>query len=149
MTTSVRTRPAVHRNGMPIKFYVWHGTPPKPRPSRPKQRPAKPARAKPRINANAAKTHCRKKHRYDDVNTYRDPSGRRHCRTCERERFQQQSQAKSVQRSRVDLTDPCVAIVIEALNQIARTNHTRAETAALAVSALRDAGLLTPNGTAQ
>jgi hypothetical protein len=147
--TSLRSAPTGYRTGIPVKFYVWRGTPPKPRPPRPRQRPSKQPSVKPRVNANAAKTHCRKKHLYDDANTYRDPSGRRHCRTCQREKFQQQSHAKSVQRSGVDLADPCVAAIIEALNRSPRQNHTRAETAALAVSALRDAGLVPPRGAAQ
>lgn len=32
--------------------------------------------------ANAAKRRCPKGHRYDERNTYRDASGRRHCRRC-------------------------------------------------------------------
>jgi len=31
------------------------------------------------------KTHCPKGHPYDEANTYRDPSGRRSCRTCRTE----------------------------------------------------------------
>jgi hypothetical protein len=150
MTTTVRTRPAGHRNGIPVQFYVWRGPPPKPRPAQPKPpRARKSAKPKPWFSANRGKTHCPKKHLYDDANTYRDRSGRRHCRACQRERFQQQSQAKSAQRSGVELADPCVAAVIDALNRIPRQNHTRAEIAALAVSALRQAGLLPPNGAAQ
>jgi hypothetical protein len=30
------------------------------------------------------KTHCPQRHPYDDENTYTDPAGRRHCRTCQR-----------------------------------------------------------------
>jgi len=150
MTTSVRAWPTGHRNGIPVNFYVWRGTPPKPRPAQPKPpRRRKPPKPKPWRSANRAKTHCPKKHPYDDANTYRYPSGRRQCRACQRERTQQKSQAKSAQRSGVDLTDPCVAAVIDALNRAPRQNHTRAETAQLAVSALRQAGLLPPNGAAQ
>lgn len=35
---------------------------------------------------NAARTECVNGHRFDDVNTYTDPSGRRRCRICQRER---------------------------------------------------------------
>ena len=31
---------------------------------------------------NARKTHCPQGHPYDLLNTYTDPAGRRHCRTC-------------------------------------------------------------------
>lgn len=34
----------------------------------------------------ARKTACPRNHPYDKSNTYVDPSGRRHCRTCKRER---------------------------------------------------------------
>lgn len=34
---------------------------------------------------NAAKTHCANGHPYDQGNTYTDPKGYRHCRTCRRE----------------------------------------------------------------
>jgi len=34
----------------------------------------------------AMRTHCPKGHAYDDVNTYRDPSGGRRCHECRRER---------------------------------------------------------------
>jgi hypothetical protein len=149
MTTSVRARPVGHRNGIPVTFYVWRGTPPKPRPAQPKPRAPKPAKAKPWFSANGAKTHCPKKHPYDDANTYRHPSGRRHCRACRREQDQQRSRARSQQRSGVDLTDPCVTAVIDAVSRIRWQNHTRAEIAALAVSALRDAGLLPTKGAAQ
>lgn len=33
---------------------------------------------------NSSKTHCPQKHLYDDENTYRNPSGDRFCRTCNR-----------------------------------------------------------------
>lgn len=33
---------------------------------------------------NARKTHCPRGHPYDEVNTYRKPSGGRHCRKCRR-----------------------------------------------------------------
>lgn len=36
------------------------------------------------IVLNAAKTRCPAGHEYDLLNTYSDPSGRRHCRTCRR-----------------------------------------------------------------
>lgn len=36
-------------------------------------------------NPNANKTQCRHGHPYDGPNTYVDPQGRRHCRTCMRE----------------------------------------------------------------
>lgn len=42
---------------------------------------------------NANKTHCPAEHPYDDINTYVDPQGNRHCRTCARERRQQRSVA--------------------------------------------------------
>ena len=148
MTTTVRTRPTGHRNGIPVTFYVWRGTPPKPRPAQPKPRARKPAKPKPWFSANRAKTHCPKKHPYDDANTYRHPSGRRQCRACRREQDQQRSRARSIQRSGVDLTDPCVTAVIDAVSRIRWQNHTRAEIAALAVSALRQAGLLPPKGAA-
>ena len=32
------------------------------------------------------KTHCSRGHAYDEVNTYIDPDGHRHCRACRRER---------------------------------------------------------------
>lgn len=35
---------------------------------------------------NHRKTHCPRGHAYDLLNTYRDPSGRRHCIICERAR---------------------------------------------------------------
>lgn len=35
---------------------------------------------------NTRKTHCPQLHRYDQLNTYVDSRGRRHCRTCARER---------------------------------------------------------------
>lgn len=34
---------------------------------------------------NAAKTHCVQGHRYSPTNTYTDPLGYRHCRTCRRQ----------------------------------------------------------------
>jgi hypothetical protein len=34
---------------------------------------------------NAAKTHCPRRHIYDEANTYISPDGRRHCRACARE----------------------------------------------------------------
>lgn len=34
---------------------------------------------------NSRKTHCPKGHPYDEVNTYVDRTGARHCRTCGRE----------------------------------------------------------------
>jgi hypothetical protein len=146
MTTSMQTRPAGHRNGLPVKFYVWHGTPPKPRPKPPP--PPRP-RAEPRPHANAAKTHCPNNHAYDDDNTYRSPSGRRHCRACQRERTQQKSLARSLERSGIDLTDPRVAVVIDAVSRVRWPSRTRAEIAALAVSALRKAGELSQTGAAQ
>jgi hypothetical protein len=145
MTTSMRTRSAGYRNGLPVKLYIWRGEPPKPRPKPPP--PPKPPRAK-RPHANAAKTHCPKSHAYDDDNTYRSPSGRRHCRACQRERTRQQSRARSLQRSAIDLADPCAAAVIDALNRVRWQSRTRAEIAVLAVSALREAGLLLPRGAA-
>ncbi|MEU3785215.1 HNH endonuclease [Streptomyces sp900129855] len=36
-------------------------------------------------NAFRKKTRCPQGHPYDEENTYADPSGRRHCRTCMRE----------------------------------------------------------------
>lgn len=35
---------------------------------------------------NAAKATCPKGHAFDDTNTYRDKTGRRHCRACHRSR---------------------------------------------------------------
>lgn len=35
---------------------------------------------------NRAKTHCPRGHPYDEANTYRNPSGRRLCRQCARDR---------------------------------------------------------------
>ena len=40
------------------------------------------------VHRNAHKTHCPQDHLYDEVNTYLDPSGKRHCRTCMRYRRQ-------------------------------------------------------------
>jgi hypothetical protein len=37
-------------------------------------------------DAQAAKTHCPKRHRYDEANTYRYKTGWRACRACNRER---------------------------------------------------------------
>ena len=37
-------------------------------------------------NGHSAKTHCPFGHAYDDLNTYVDPSGRRHCKPCRRAR---------------------------------------------------------------
>lgn len=34
---------------------------------------------------NAAKTHCKRGHPFNEANTYREKSGARHCRTCGRE----------------------------------------------------------------
>jgi hypothetical protein len=148
MTTSMRTQPAGYRNGLPIKLYVWRGKPPKPRPTPPRPPVTKPARVTPPFSANAAKTHCPQNHAYDDGNTYRHPSGRRHCRACQRERTQQQSRARSLQRSGVDLADPCVAVILDAASRIRWQSYTRAEIAVLAVCALRDAGLLPQAGAA-
>jgi HNH endonuclease/NUMOD4 motif len=39
------------------------------------------------LHANAAKTHCRRDHPYDDRNTYVSRTGRRQCRACARERY--------------------------------------------------------------
>lgn len=36
--------------------------------------------------ASSAQTHCRHGHPYDEANTYIDGVGKRHCRTCDRER---------------------------------------------------------------
>ncbi len=36
---------------------------------------------------NAHRTHCPAGHPYDAVNTYVAPSGRRHCRQCQRDRW--------------------------------------------------------------
>jgi hypothetical protein len=33
---------------------------------------------------DASKTHCPRGHAYDDINTYKDPRGKRGCRTCRR-----------------------------------------------------------------
>lgn len=37
------------------------------------------------VSPNARKTHCPSGHPYSTANTYVDPDGRRHCRTCQRE----------------------------------------------------------------
>lgn len=42
---------------------------------------------------NAAKTHCPANHPYDDENTYVTRAGRRHCKTCHRERQQRKAAA--------------------------------------------------------
>jgi hypothetical protein len=42
----------------------------------------------------AAKTHCPQGHQYTDDNTYLDPNGARHCRTCNRERQRQVRRAR-------------------------------------------------------
>jgi len=42
-----------------------------------------------RGKTNGAKARCPKGHPYDEVNTYVDKQGRRHCRPCERLRTQQ------------------------------------------------------------
>jgi hypothetical protein len=33
-------------------------------------------------HASTRRTHCRRDHPYDEINTYTDPAGRRHCRAC-------------------------------------------------------------------
>jgi HNH endonuclease len=44
------------------------------------------------------KTHCPAGHPYDLLNTYISKAGSRHCRTCHRNRAQQQSQARRAKR---------------------------------------------------
>lgn len=49
---------------------------------------------------HARKTHCPQKHRYDDANT-RVARGRRHCRTCHRDRLRRNRAAKHRHLNRV------------------------------------------------
>lgn len=44
---------------------------------------------------NTAKTHCPGRHPYSGNNLYIDPSGRRHCRVCRRERQQSYRERKA------------------------------------------------------
>lgn len=44
------------------------------------------------------RTHCPANHEYDDVNTYTDKKGCRHCRACARERERKRRDAKRVVR---------------------------------------------------
>jgi len=38
-------------------------------------------------NGTGCRTHCPAGHAYDEANTYHSPSGRRHCRQCQRDRW--------------------------------------------------------------
>jgi len=51
----------------------------------------------------AARTNCPKGHAYEGDNLYVDPRGRRHCRTCKRERARKYRRAKRIAKN-VDLT---------------------------------------------
>jgi hypothetical protein len=45
--------------------------------------------------ANAAKTHCVHGHPFDEANTYRNPSGSRSCRACQRQYKRQHADRQS------------------------------------------------------
>ena len=46
--------------------------------------------------ACARKTHCPQGHPYDDANTYRNPNGKRYCRTCGRQDTNQRRLKKRI-----------------------------------------------------
>jgi hypothetical protein len=144
MTSTRRTTVTGSRNGIPLRPYIWRGKVWRGTTAS----TGTPDSVKALASVNAAKTHCPKNHPYTEENTYRSPSGRRICRTCQRERHLQRSRDKAASRSSVNLSDPCVAAILQAASQIRWNDYTRAEIAALAVTALRDAGLLPPPGAA-
>lgn len=47
---------------------------------------------------SAALTHCPTGHEYDAINTYHDPTGNKHCRTCKRERDRRRRHLKRTER---------------------------------------------------
>ena len=65
--------------------------------------------APPRSQANGHKSACLHGHPYDEANTYVDPRGRRHCRTCRRER------TARARAGSFDVTTPLATLVARAV----------------------------------